>query len=58
MGDPFTAVMVKLPQDSDLDRDIDGEDLAAFISRTSTIAPDLWELAQRFGSSFEGPQMK
>jgi len=52
MGDPFTTVMVKLPQDSDLDRDIDGEDVAAFTGKTSTIAPDLWELAQRFGSSF------
>nr|WP_320190163.1 C25 family cysteine peptidase [uncultured Desulfobacter sp.] len=52
MGDPFTRVMVKLPQDSDLDRDIDGEDLAAFVSRSSTTVPDLWELAQRFGSSF------
>lgn len=51
MGDPFTTVMVKLPQDSDLDRDIDGEDLTAFIGRVSTTAPDLWELAQRFGGS-------
>ena len=52
MGDPFTTVMVKLPQDSDVDRDIDGEDVAAFIGKTSSIEPDLWELAQRFGSSF------
>ncbi len=51
MGDPFTKIMVKLPQDTDLDRDIDGEDLAEFISRTSTDASDLWELARRFGSS-------
>ncbi len=51
MGDPFTKVMVKLPQDSDLDRDLDGEDLVAFINLTSTTAPDLWELAQRFGQS-------
>ena len=52
MGDPFMAVMVKLPQDSDLDRDIDGADIAAFIVKTGTIQPDLWEVAQNFGGSF------
>jgi len=49
MGDPFMKVMVTLPQDSDLDRDIDGRDIAEFILKKDTTPPDLWEVALRFG---------
>ncbi|MCP3871750.1 MAG: hypothetical protein GY699_01135 [Desulfobacteraceae bacterium] len=50
MGDPFMKVLVKLPHDSDLDKDIDGMDLGDFIIKTDTTASDLWEIAQRFGT--------
>lgn len=47
MGNPFMKAIMDLP--GDVDRDLDGFDLAGFVQANNPDTAELWEIAVRFG---------